>query len=233
MSFVMSDLSQIRDKVLRRVGQRDEIQLRLNTLQQQKEQSEQDSALVADARKLLEIFVKSTEHNVQGYIEPIVTEALDFVFNQGLFFHLLFVNRRNQVEIDFIVIRDTDTEAQYQEYRVNPEKSAKKLEQLVKETKNLGFMYGGAVNQVLGLILRIVLVELLHIHGPIVLDEPSSAVGEEYSTRLGQLLTSLSKRFNRQILLITHSKSLASFADITYEVGKLNNISQIKEIENV
>jgi len=38
-------------------------------------------------------------------------------------------------------------------------------------------MYGGAINQVLSLVLRLVLVELLKVEGPIFFDEPSSAVG--------------------------------------------------------
>ena len=57
--------------------------------------------------------------------------------------------------------------------------------------------------------------------------EPSSAVGEEYSARLGQLLASLSERFHRQYILVTHSHSLASYAEKIYEVEKVNGISQV------
>ena len=179
--------------------------------------------------RLLDLFVKSTEVNVKGYLEPLVTEALDFVFAQSLRFHLLFTTRRNQVEIDFIVLRNDEMEVLYQQCLGDPEKYARQLEQLVKGTKQIDFMYGGAVSQVIALVLRLILVELLHIEGPIFLDEPSSAVGEEYSARLGQLLSSFSERFNRQYVLVTHSHSLASYADILYEVEQVDGVSNVSQ----
>jgi len=183
-------------------------------------------------RKLLEIFVKSVEYKVRDYIEPVITEALDYVFNQGLRFHLIFITRRDQIEVDFILLKGEDSEKIYQEFLSQPIKHEKQLEQLIKETKNLNFLYGGAVNQVLALVLRLVLVELLKIEGPVFLDEPSSAVGEEYSARLGQFISSLSKKFNRQIVLITHSKTLASYADKIYEVTQINGISKVTNFIN-
>ena len=185
-------------------------------------------SLYENARRLLELFVKSTEYVTKDYIEPVVTEALDFVFSQNLFFHLRFANRRNQVEIDFITLRTAESEAQYQEYNKEPSKYEADLDQLVKETKNTLFLYGGAVNQVTAMVLTFVLAELLEIEGPIWLDEPSSAVGEEYSARLGQLITSLSAKFNRQYVLITHSNTVASYADIVYRVSKINDVSKVK-----
>jgi len=177
----------------------------------------------------MEIFVKGVEYRIRDYIEPVVSEAFEFVFDQNLKFHLLFVNRRNQVEVDFIILRDDKTEELYQKCIQNPGKYTKQLESLVKETKNINFMYGGAVNQVLSLILRLVLVELLKVKGPVFLDEPSSAVSEEYNMRLGQLISSLSQRFQRQIVLITHSKTLASFAEKSYTINKINGISKTEE----
>jgi DNA repair exonuclease SbcCD ATPase subunit len=183
------------------------------------------SKLHDEAHRLLEVFVRSTEGAVREYIEPLITEALDFVFCQGLQFHLLFVNRRNQVEVDFIVLRTLEAESIYQEGTGESDVDEVELSLLIKESKNINFMYGGAVNQVIALVLRLVLAELLKVKGPIVLDEPSSAVGEEYSARLGQLLVSLSQRFDRQYILITHSKTLASFAETVYEVEKVDGVS--------
>ena len=74
--------------------------------------------------------------------------------------------------------------------------------------------------------------EFLKIQGPIFLDEPSSAAGDVYTERLGKLLTSLSERFKRQIIIITHSEKLASFAEKQYLVYKESNISKVKELTN-
>ena len=221
----------LNDTVTRKLGQRDVLVSKQEELSEKKLSLQNELELYSKARKLLELFVRSTEYRVREYIEPIVTEALDFVFDQGLKFHLLFVTRRNQVEVDFLILRDEESEANYQKYILDPKKYEKQLEQLAKETRNINYMYGGAVNQVLALVLRLVLVELLQIRGPVFLDEPSSAVGEEYSARLGQLVSSLSERFKRQIVLITHSKTLASFAEKIYSVNKVHDVSMIEEIE--
>jgi DNA repair exonuclease SbcCD ATPase subunit len=230
----MGDLSSILQKVrnvelelTRKVAQRDTFVSQKESFQKLLQSIQESLKVDTQVQRLLEVFVKSTEVSVRNYLEPLVTEALDFVFNQGLKFHLLFTTRRNQVEIDFILLRDPESEELYQQCILQPEKSVKQLETLVRYTKQLNFMYGGAVNQVIALVLRLILSELLQIQGPIFLDEPSSAVGEEYSARLGQLLASLSERFKRQYILVTHSHSLASYASKVYEVEKINGISQV------
>ena len=232
MTMIAPDrIKNLRAVLYQKQAQQNALQESLDSTKAKLEEASREQDLTERARKLLELFVKSTEGRIRNYIEPLITEGLDFVFDQGMKFHLVFANRRNQIEVDFIVLRDTEMEELYQRIIKDPVKNAKQLEQLVKETKNINFMYGGAINQVISLILRLVLVELFKIQGPVLLDEPSSAVGEEYSPRLGQLLTSLSTRFKRQIILVTHSRSLASFAEKTYQVSKVNGVATIKERE--
>ncbi len=181
------------------------------------------------AKTLLDIFAKSTERDVKKEIEPIVNETLKFVFDQNLFFHLVFVTRRNQIEVDFIIIRDQKVEKDFLLWSEDIEKHEKELNELIESTKNINYMYGGSVNQVVSLILIFSLVELLQIKGPIVLDEPTSMVDETYNSRLGQLIASLSIRFNRQYIFLTHSTALASYANKIYSVKKINHISYVKE----
>ena len=213
-------ISDIKASLDRREGSRETLLLDRSRREEEIESLGKDIKLYGQVRQLLELFVKSTEHKTREYIEPLVTEALAFVFDQGLKFHLIFMSRRNQVEVDFVVIRDSEVEELYQLCIKDPIKNVKKLEDIAKQGRNINFLYGGAVNQVISLVLRIV----------ITLDEPTSAVGEEYSARVGQLVSSLSKKFGRQIILVTHSKTLASFADKIYEVEKINGISSAKEM---
>jgi len=183
------------------------------------------------ARKLLKLFVKSTEHGIKEYVEPIVTEALEFVFSQYLKFHIVFASRRNQIEVDFVVARNSDMEEQYQEFMKDPVTNTDKIAELVKDATNINYMYGGAINQVLALILRLIVIEMLKVKGPVFLDEPTSMVSEEYSTRLGHLLVSLSRKFNRQYILITHSNALASYASNIYQVTQENKVSKVSLLE--
>jgi len=216
-------------KVQQRIGQRNQLVSAEALLNMRSEQISSRINALIEGKQLLDLFVKSTEQRVRSKYEPIITEALHFIFAQELFFHLYMVNRRNQSEVDFIILRSKESEDLYQQYI--KEGDDKELERLVKESKNINYMYGGAVNQVLALMLRFINAELLKIKGPIMLDEPSSAVGEEYSSRLGQLISSMSKRFDRQYILITHSKSLASYAQKSYEVDQRNFISFAKELK--
>jgi DNA repair exonuclease SbcCD ATPase subunit len=223
-------LSEVRSSLDRREGSRATLLLDRSHREEEIESLGKETKLYVQVRQLLELFVKSTEYKTREYIEPLVTEALAFVFDQGLKFHLIFMSRRNQVEVDFVVIRDSEVEELYQLCIKDPIKNVKKLEDIAKQGRNINFLYGGAVNQVISLVLRIVITELLKVKGPLILDEPTSAVGEEYSARVGQLVSSLSKKFDRQIILVTHSKTLASFADKIYEVEKINGISNAKEM---
>lgn len=171
-------------------------------------------------RVLLDLLVRSSEEDIQNYVEPVITEAVQYVFCKELFFHVIFASRRNQVENDFILLRNQEQEAEYQQYIGAKETYKKELEILIKGTRELDFMNGGAVAQVIAAVLRLTVCELLGIEGPVCLDEPSSAIGQEYTSRFGQLLYSLSRKFNRQIIMITHSDTLASFGDKVYRVNQ-------------
>lgn len=215
--------------VQRAIGKRDTL---VETLKQA--QQVETSTLVAlentsNAKLLLELFIKSTESQIKEYIEPTVTEALNFIFGQQLYFHIVFVSRRGQVETDFIIISTDAVEAQYQLYLTDTEKYKKELEELVDDYKDLNFLYGGAIQEVLGLVLRLLLIELLNIQGPVFLDEPTSAVHEEYASKVGLFIKALSNRFDRQVIYVTHSQALAAAADRCYEVKKIDNISVVEE----
>lgn len=220
LNSLITRYNNIWTEVSKKLGKRDLLQVQKENINKQIEQHNSEIELSQLSRSLLSLFAKKSEIDIRRFIEPSITEALEFVFNQNLKFHMRFVSRRNQIEVDFIVLRNNEEEKAFLTYIEKPSEYEKELEELVKETKNINYNYGGAINQVLALVLRILLVELFKIRGPLFVDEPSSAVHEEYATKLGQLITSFSKRFNRQYIIVTHSDALASFADIKYTVKK-------------
>jgi len=224
-------IKKVSNKLQSLVGERNLLNGQLSTTRNTLKDNVNDLDINEKARKLLELFVKSTECSIKDYIEPIVTEALEFVFSQYLKFHVIFFNRRNQIEIDFVIARNEQMEVQYQKLIKDPVVNADKIISLVKDATNINYMYGGAINQVLSLILRLVVVEMLKIKGPVFFDEPTSMVSEEYSTRLGHLLLSLSRKFKRQYILITHSDSLASYASNIYQVTQENKVSKVSLLE--
>ena len=224
----LDNVERLKTKFLQMQGQKDMLDFNLKKLQKQ----EQDMLISYDryskAKELLEYFVRTTEVRIREYIEPVVTEALDFIFNEPLYFHIVFVDRRGQIETDFIVLPNSEKEEEYKEYLNDLEKYEKEFDSLVKQYKDLNFLYGGAIREVLSLIIWLVLVELLQIKGTICLDEPTSATCEAYANRVAIFIKSLSEKFNRQIIFVTHSAAMASAANKVYRVAKDKEISKIE-----
>jgi DNA repair exonuclease SbcCD ATPase subunit len=220
----------LNNKIYRLVGIRDSLKKDLKSVLDDISEKEKDLSILSKVKRLFEVFIKGMEVQSKKYIEPIVTEALHFIFNQNLYFHIVFVNRRNQIEVDFVVLPNLEKETLYQEYLKDFENHKEEIEEMLSNYSDISFLYGGAVSEVLGLILRFLFAELLKIEGPIILDEPTSSVHEEYANRVGIFIKSLSERFNRQVIFVTHSQALASSANKVYEVIKDNDVSTIKEL---
>jgi len=223
-------VNELRDRTHQIIGKRDSLRENLFKCEDKEKQIVEAGIRVGKAKFLLELFVKGTETQVKEYIEPTITEALRFIFNQHLSFHIVFVTRRGQVEVDFIVLPNEEKEKEYQKYIADLEVHKEIFNAFISNYTDIGFLYGGAVLEILGLILRLLLVEFLSIEGPVILDEPTSAVHETYASRVGVFIKSLSEKFNRQIIFVTHSKALASSANKVYEVIQEDNISRVEEL---
>jgi ABC-type iron transport system FetAB ATPase subunit len=233
IGFPVNDrIKNIHSELMQQKGVADMLNQNIATLQLKYKEITDRQKLLEEVHTLLSTLVLGTERGIMEYLSPIVTEALHYVFEQDLRFCIEFVTRRNQIEVDFFILRSKEDEDKFHMYLEEPVKYERQLQDLVKEHKDINFMYGGAINQVIALVLRLVMAEFLKIQGPIFLDEPSSAVGDVYTERLGKLLASLSERFNRQIVLITHSEKLASFAEKQYLVYRESNVSKIRELTN-
>ena len=127
---------------------------------------------------------------------------------EDLSFHVEFVDRRNQVEADFVI------------------ESA--IAGKIRRGDIVG-SFGGSVSDVISTILRLVFLELLQLPGPLVLDEPGRMIRSDKMPNFGRLLKELSQRTGRQIICITHSDVLAQFGDKTFEVDQLGGVSLVVE----
>jgi len=223
------DYKSLRSDVDKMVGRRDLLVEQRDSSQRELEDVRKGVEIERGVKKLMSVFIRVSESRLQSYIEPIVTDALRFIFQQDLYFHFIFVERRNQIESDFFVIRHSDVEKEYQSLIQDKEANIKKIEQIIKESKDINFMYGGSINQVLAAVLLITLVQFLKIEGPIFMDEPTGMVNEECNARFGQFLVQLSKKFERQIVFATHSNSLTAQADKIYNVSMTGGHSIVTE----
>lgn len=90
---------------------------------------------------------------------------------------------------------------------------------------------GGGVVQVLALVLRLAVLEALHVRGPLLLDEPLSQLSRNYQERAGEFLNQYSARTGRQILLVSHSPEILTAASKVFRVRLVNGVSVVTEEE--
>jgi len=162
------------------------------------------SAELREVNALLEKCNITARKLIKTEIESLVTSAIQMVFEDPtMYFNIAFVPRRNQIEADFTI-----------SHRVTKDNIVEEsvLDDDIRETS------GGGVVDVVSTALRIILMELFKIEGPIILDEPGRMISEQYIDNFGKFLVAICKQFNRQIILITHNNRLAEYADNKIEL---------------
>lgn len=79
--------------------------------------------------------------------------------------------------------------------------------------------HGGGLAQILGLLIRALLIVATGKRRLLVLDEAFSAVSDDLQEPLSSLLRALSHDLGFQVLAITHDERLAAAADLRYTVA--------------
>jgi DNA repair exonuclease SbcCD ATPase subunit len=67
----------------------------------------------------------------------------------------------------------------------------------------------------------------LDISGTIILDEPTKHVSEEYTNRVAEFLHQTTKMLGRQIIMVTHNRSLSEISDKWYRMEINKGVSRI------
>ncbi len=78
--------------------------------------------------------------------------------------------------------------------------------------------YGGGVVNVMGILLRLILIKRFKLAKLIVLDEQFNNVSSDYLPTVSALLKTLTDRYGYTILAVTHQPILADAADAVYQV---------------
>ena len=69
-----------------------------------------------------------------------------------------------------------------------------------------------------------------HTRNVIILDEPMKCLSAEYQERASQMIKEVSEKLGLQIIMITHSETLATSADRTFKVSMKNGRSIVKKV---
>ena len=163
------------------------------TLKNQQEKSEilieklkKDEVIYAQAVELLTLVQGVTRDKIKNSFEMIVSHALRHIYKSDEHsFRLEFSRRGNLHELNF--------------YVVTPDKP---------EPLSLLKCEAGGTKNIISNALRIVLMEISSpkISGFIINDESFANLSSEYQPNASEFLNEISQKFNRQIIMITHSK---------------------------
>lgn len=202
------DVRQTKEKITKQIAKRD-------LLVEQRDAEIIKSAAAAQTlninekvQRLLQLTSEFARQQAKSRIEEIVTSALSVVFGKDYKFQLSLEVRSNRPEVDYWL----------------------ESEGIVTQLKPPDYDRGGGVADVVTLAIRLAIVELSGVKGPILLDEVGKHVSAEFAPNVAYFLKEYSQKFSRQIILITHNEALAEIGEVSLAVSQVNGKSVVKAV---
>jgi len=153
------------------------------------------------AVEILNLVQKTTRDKIKDSFQMIVTHALRYIYSDDYSFELDFNRRGNVSTMDFNIKTPEFTES------ASPEDTS-----------------GGGIIDICAFALRIVLLEVSapKVEGSIILDESLKHLSKDFHYKTSKFLTEISKKLNRQIILITHQQEFIDNAENPIQIGGSN-----------
>ena len=196
------------EELARRRWEKERLEEELATLEKRAEEEEERVRLLERVGLLLRETARYAREQNQRQVERIVTSALSSVFGEDFSFTIELSERGGQPAASFFVPAQVGGET----VRLSPQESR-----------------GGGVVDVVALALRLALLEAVRPprEGPLLLDEPCKHVSREYLPHVARFLREMSRRFGRQIIMVTHAQELEDAADAVFRVEKSGDESRV------
>ena len=152
--------------------------------------------------KVIDMNTKST----RTFIESLVNDGIEYVIGD------------NSVSISI----ESSIKNNKVQYTINNIDNKNKIEGGIES-------FGGGILAIISFIFRIVIMHISKMFPLIVIDENLTFVSHHYQERLSQFIKHISSQFNINVLMISHSPKLNTYADKIYEMKKVNGISKLEE----
>lgn len=195
----------------RRLGQKNIIESKINTLTQEVNNSRNLQEKNNQISSLLQKAAELSRDSIKTHLELICTMALKHVFDKDIEFVIDIQDSRGRAEAEFFIQYKSGNDI----IKVKPSDAS-----------------GGGVIDVLSMALRFAFLEVLKdpiIQGPILLDEPGKMVSEIASGKMSNLIKELNVSFGRQTIMSTHNDQYGACADKEIRVMMTNGVSRIEE----
>lgn len=165
---------------------------------EKKHQLEERQKLIEQSQAFLQRVAQQTQEHLKFQVEDIVNLALETCFPGEYIFQIMFNISRGKTDAELVFL-DQKTGRQ-----VDPMNAS-----------------GGGVVDLTCFALRIACYALeKEIDNVIVLDEPFRFLSRDLQERAGEILRTLSKKMNLQIILVSHIGEIINVADKVFEVKK-------------
>ena len=158
--------------------------------------SKQELEVIKQTRVLLQKTGDAARERAKKLLENTTTIALQYIFGDNFSAEIDIRTVSGKASADIYIVTDIgggDT------IRVKPEDSC-----------------GGGIVDVVSIALRVAIMKLNNINGPIILDEPGKHVSADFSMKLAEFLKYVSKTFDKQVIMVTHNNDLKMIADCSY-----------------
>lgn len=183
--------NRIRQAAVQKAGYEQQIQILSDMLMAAKA----DVEAGRKAREVVTKVGKSIQSGVEGAFTSIVSLALQSVFGDAYQFELRFVERRNQLEAELVLIQDGG--------ECSPIDSV-----------------GGGVVDICSLALRIAALIIQQSAKVVILDEPCRCLSTDLQHKASEMIKTLSEKLNIQFIIVTHEEELTACADKTFVIDK-------------
>jgi hypothetical protein len=205
----MNSISQIRQRLEQRKGQRTEVEQTITNNVQAVKDQERSLRRHEEAREIIRITGQKTQNQLSFHIKDITSLAMEAVFNNPYGLAMEFVNRRNKTECDLYFERDGN--------RVEPLDGG-----------------GGGAADVASFALRVASWSLQrpHTRNVLLLDEPFKHLkGENENRRVLEMLRKISQELKMQIIMVSDERisreATIEATDRLFEVSIRSGISKI------
>ena len=175
-----------------------------------KENLNNELKILEQSQAFLQKVAQETQQHLKFQVEDIVNLALETCFPGEYNFSINFNISRGKTEAELVFL-DQKTKRE-----IDPMNAS-----------------GGGVVDLTSFALRIACYALENgTDNVIILDEPFRFLSRDLQNRAGEILKTLSKRMNLQIIMVSHIGEIINIADKVFEVKKdVNGVSKRKEIK--
>jgi len=207
-------IAALRATVERVKGRRDAVKVRLGEVQTEVSNLEEEGTLLDLVISLFRTLLDQEITEAVKSVEQLLTEGLQTVFtDKDLSVQAEVEVQRGKVSVNLVTIEkgpdgNIEGEGQCDE------------------------AFGGAVQTVQSVLMRIIVIYLRGLRPFLLLDESLPAFDPGYVVNMGDFLSALCKRLEMDVLLVTHNPSLVEAANKAYQIEKRDGVARFIEVNS-